>query len=155
MTVHLGQAQWTTWDLHAQTLAEVASAIEAMDEPGNTDWSHSSYTTHHDNSGTVDSVDVTVNVTVSMPHWVERDHATTAEQTEWDRALAALHAHEQGHVDLVHTYLEHIDTHMIGHDEAGAHAVWNETFTNLQAASDHYDAGNGHGTQAGTTIQVP
>jgi hypothetical protein len=40
-------------------------------------------------------------------------------------------------------------------DEAAAAQVWADTFTNLQAASDQYDAANGHGTNAGTTITVP
>jgi predicted secreted Zn-dependent protease len=153
--VTIGMPVWSTWDLHASDLAGVVSAIEGMPEAGNTDWSHSAYTSHHGDSGAVESVDVTVEISVSLPHWVERDSAPHAEQLEFDRATAALHTHEQGHVDLVHTYLEHIDTHMVGGPESHAAQVWSETFHNLQAASDHYDAGNGHGVSEGTTITVP
>jgi predicted secreted Zn-dependent protease len=155
MTVTMGQAAWSTYDVSGATLADIVSALEGSDEAGSTDWHGSTYTSHHGEDGQVTSVDVQVQITVSMPHWVERAQAPHAEQVEWDRFVAALHAHEQGHIDLVHTYLEHVDGHMVHMDEAAAAQVWADTFTNLQAASDQYDAANGHGTNAGTTITVP
>jgi predicted secreted Zn-dependent protease len=42
-----------------------------------------------------------VKTRITMPHWPGYDSAPDADQREWDRFLAALKAHEQGHVDLV------------------------------------------------------
>jgi predicted secreted Zn-dependent protease len=154
MSVTMGQPAWSTYDVSGHTLADIAALLEGSDEAATTDWHGSTYTSHHGEDGQVTSVDVHVHITVVMPHWVENSHAPHAEQAEWERFLTALHAHEQGHIDLVHTYLEHVDGHMVHMDEAAAAQVWNDTFTNLQAASDQYDASNGHGTTAGTTINL-
>lgn len=155
MTVTFHHPTWTHHDVSGSDLNAVSSLIAQQDEAATTDWSQSNYATHHNDAGRVDSVHVDVIITVDMPHWVERDHAPHPEQTEWDRFLHALGTHEEGHIAKVHEYLEHIDAHMLHHDEAGADQVWQDNLQALQHASDVYDSHTGHGTTQGTTITIP
>lgn len=155
MPVTFHHPTWSTHDVSGNDLDAVASAIAQQDEAATTDWAQTHYTEHHNDAGQVTSVDVDVIITVDMPHWVERDHAPHAEQVEWDRFLHALRTHEEGHITKVHEYLQHIDAHMIHHDQAGADQVWRDNLDALQRASDEYDSHTRHGETQGTVITIP
>ena len=155
MTVTFHNPNWSTTDYSGSNLQAVVDVLLAKEEAGDTDWSQTTYSTHHNDAGQVDSVHVDVIINVDMPRWVERDQASHAEQVEWDRFVHALHTHEEGHIAKVHEYLQHIDAHMLHHDEDGAAQVWNDNMTALQHASDEYDSHTNHGVTQGTTITVP
>src|SRR5262249_4310361 len=98
---------------------------------------------------------VDVQITVTMPHWAGASSAPPEEQAEWERFLGALRQHEQGHVDLVHTYLNNADTLIQGVDETTAAQQGQANHPALHTASDQYDAGNNHGENEGTVINLP
>lgn len=154
MPVTINDAQWSTYDVHGQTLAEAAQQIEHLHEAGQTQW-HPSYHATRWSGNVIAAVQVDVNVSVSMPHWVEAAAAPFEQQAEWERFVGALHTHEQGHVDLVTVYLQDVDTLLENVTEETAAQQWRDNLAALQQASDQYDAGNDHGRNEGTTITLP
>jgi predicted secreted Zn-dependent protease len=154
MTVTMHDVQWTQQDVPGHTLEEVANHIAQMDEAGQTHW-HPTYHATRWEGQTIAEATVEVQITVTMPHWAGASAAPPEEQAEWERFLGALRAHEQGHIDLVHTYLEHADSLLEGVDEHTAAQQWQANLDALKAASDQYDAGNNHGENEGTVINLP
>jgi predicted secreted Zn-dependent protease len=154
MPVTISGPQWTTFDVHGPTLTEIGQHLEAMPEAAQTGW-HGGYHVTRWTGNTIAAVQVDVNISVSMPHWVENSAAPAAQQAEWERFLTALRAHEQGHVDLITTYLQHADTILENVSEETAAQNWNDNNAALQAASDQYDTSTDHGRNAGTTINLP
>lgn len=51
-------------------------------------------------TGTVSSVNVTVSITTTLPHWTGYAAASASEQKAWDSSLAALKSHEAGHAAI-------------------------------------------------------
>lgn len=154
MTVTIHDAQWTTYDVHGHTLADVAWHIEQLPEAGETRW-HPTYQATRWSGNVIAAVQVDVHVTVSMPHWTEAAAAPSCQQAEWERFVGALRAHEQGHIDLATTYLQSVDTLLENVTAETAQQQWHDNLAALQQASDQYDAGNDHGRNAGTTITLP
>jgi predicted secreted Zn-dependent protease len=155
MTVTIQPTSESTYEVHGSTLAEVGQHIEHMQEAAQTHWHASYHVTQWGEGNTIVAAQVDVQITVSMPHWAGANARPQAEQDEWNRFLAALRTHEQGHVDLANQYLQHADTLLQGYDEHAAAKQWQDNLTALQQASDAYDAGNDHGRNTGTTITVP
>lgn len=155
MTVTIHPTTWINEDIHGHTLAEVGAHIEQMAEAGQTHWTPSYHVTRWSAANSIEAVQVDVQITVTMPHWAESSSAPPEEQAEWERFLGALHAHEQGHIDLVVQYLQYVDTLLEGVTEQTAAQQWHDNLAALQSASDDYDAGNDHGRNAGTTINLP
>jgi predicted secreted Zn-dependent protease len=153
MPVLIYEPQWTTYDVHGHTLAEVARQIEHLPEAGQTHWQPSYHVTRW-SGNVIAAVQVDVHVTVSMPHWAEAASAPPEQQAEWERFVGALQTHEQGHIDLVTTYLQDAVTILENVTEETAAQQWHDTLAALQAASDQYDAGNDHGRNEGTTITI-
>lgn len=154
MTVTIHDAQWTQYDVAGNSLEEVGQQISVMTEAGQTQW-HPTYAATRWEGQTIAEVGVDVSITVSMPNWPGASSATAEERAEWERFVGALHRHEQGHIDLVHTYLANADAVIAGNDEHVAAQHWHDTLQALQAASDHFDAGNNHGENEGTIITLP
>jgi predicted secreted Zn-dependent protease len=154
MTVTIHDAQWTQYDVVGSTLEEAANQVSQMTEAGQTHWQPTYAATRWEGQ-TIAEANVEVQISVSMPHWAGAASAPAAEQAEWERFVGALHQHEQGHIDLVHTYLANADTVIAGNNEHVAAQHWHDTLQALQAASDHYDAGNNHGENEGTVINLP
>jgi predicted secreted Zn-dependent protease len=154
MTVTIHDAQWTHYDVAGTTIEEVATQISQMTEAGQTHWQPTYAATRWEGQ-TIAEADVEVQISVSMPNWAGSAAGTPGEQAEWERFLGALHQHEQGHIDLVHTYLANADTLIQGNSEHDAAQHWHDTLQALQTASDQYDTGNNHGENEGTIITLP
>jgi predicted secreted Zn-dependent protease len=137
-------------NVHGSTLAAVASVISQEDEAGKAEWWPSYSLTGDDPP----SATVTVKTRITMPRWSEYDSACQAEKDEWDRFIAALEAHEQGHIDLVKQHLSGIDDQMAGQSADAAKQVWLSALGDLQAASDSYDVDSDHGRNQGTIINL-
>lgn len=141
------------YTLDADDLTAAAAVIAGMDEAATTEWLPVyDYTTA---GGLVDTVDVRVHVTVTTPLWTGYTRAAAAERREWDRFCTALRAHEQGHVELVREYLTGIDARLIGLTAPRAKLVWEDTLSDLRAASHAYDRRTDHGRRFGTVITPP
>jgi predicted secreted Zn-dependent protease len=154
MTVTMHDVHWTHHDVPGHTLADVAAHIGQMVEAGQTHWHPTFHATRWEGQ-TIAEAHVDVAITVTMPNWSGSSSASAEEQAEWERFLGALHAHEQGHLDLAQTYLANADTLLEGFDEHTAATQWQNNLHALQTASDQYDAGNHHGEDEGTIINVP
>ena len=155
MPVLTYEPTWKTYEVHGHTLEEVGHHIEQQAEAGQTHWVPRYHVMEWNADNTLKRVEVEVWIEITMPHWAEYDSATPAEKAEWDRFVQALHDHENGHIEIVRQYTENADVMMEGLSEHEADQKWQQNLQALQQASDQYDAGNDHGRNAGTTIQVP
>jgi predicted secreted Zn-dependent protease len=155
MTVTIHPASWSSYDVPGSTLAEVAQRIDHMQEAAQTHWHATYQVTQWGEGNHIVAANVDAQLTVSMPHWAGAASRPQAEQDEWNRFVAALHGHEQGHLDLAQQYLQHADALIQGYDEHSAAQQWQDNLTALQQASDAYDSSNDHGRNAGTTITLP
>jgi len=80
---------------HGETLKDIAAAVPP-DESGSVEFDFSVATNGDP------ATDVTLNVTqtLTMPAWAERDKQCPAIQAAWDSFVAALRAHENGHIEI-------------------------------------------------------
>jgi Bacterial protein of unknown function (DUF922) len=147
MGVEFADTERINVDGHGSTLSAVAAAISQQDEAGKAEW----FPTYALRDG---GVNVTVKTRITMPQWSEYDSACQAEKDEWDRFISALEAHEQGHVDLVKEHLSKIDEQMAGQSPDAAKRLWLNALSDLQSASDSYDAETDHGRNQGTIIDL-
>jgi Bacterial protein of unknown function (DUF922) len=150
MPVQFNDTEQVCSDVHGTTLVAVATLISQMDEAGKAEW-FPTYTLTADDPPTVS---VTVNTRITMPRWVEYGSASQPEKDEWDRFIAALEAHEQGHIDIVKQQLSGIDEQMAGPSPDAAKQIWQNALSDLQSASDNYDAQSDHGRNQGTIIDL-
>jgi predicted secreted Zn-dependent protease len=150
VSTEISDAEQESYDLRGASLADVAEEIALKDEAAQTEWfPQYSFTTTGQQLATAD---VTVKMRITMPRWPGYDSAPAADQSEWDRFLAALQVHEQGHVDLVLQHLSNIDEQLVGQSPTAARGVWDETLGALKSASDSYDRETNHGRNQGTII---
>ena len=153
MAMEYGDIEWVSYTVSGTTLQDVVDAVSHLPEAGSAEW-FPDYSYEADASGTVSDATVHVGWKITLPQWDGYDSATPTAQAEWDRFLAALEAHERGHLDLVDQQLRDLDTKMIGHSVHDAQQAFNTALAALQTASNTYDAGNDHGRNAGTVIDV-
>jgi len=144
--------EWVSSDVAAATLADAAAAIAHLPEAGATQYC-SQYQVQT-TEGHVTEVTLTVATRVTLPDWSGRQSASAPEQREWDRFAAALLAHEQGHLDLIVSYLNGLDQQMIGVSQDHAAAIYHQARQQLDAASDAYDQQTNHGLSTGTVIDL-
>jgi hypothetical protein len=143
MSVEFSGPERVACDIDGDNLAAVAEAISRKDEAGKAEW-----VPRYDYQVTGSNLS---SVTVT---WSGYGSARQAEKDEWDRFLAALETHEQGHIDLVVKYLSNIDEQMIGQSLDAAKQAWENALAALQSASDAYDRQSDHGRNQGTIIDV-
>lgn len=113
MTTTFGDVQWQTYAVAGATLQEVWDALSGLEEAGTAHW-EPAYTTQIGEDGTITSAEVTVASSITVPEWSDSSSASPAAQAEWSRWWAALEAHEQGHIALVHEHLARLDQRLVG-----------------------------------------
>lgn len=142
----------TTWNA-AGSLESIADEVEARQAGAHVRW-NPSYSVTLDGIY-VTAVTVNVPITKEMPVWAGRADASTADQAEWDRFLAALEVHEQGHIDIARRGLQGVGDRMIDSPEDMARQTFNNGVQSVQSQSDTYDASNGHGRTQGAVLTPP
>lgn len=152
MTVSIHTPDVHLYDVPGHTLTEAATVISSMAEAGKAEW-WPQYS-YESESGFVSSATVTVAQRKTMPRWHGYTDASSAVQAEWDRFWQALDAHEQGHFDLVSSYLANLDQVLVGQPVHDVQRVFNDALATLNAASTAYDAQTSHGVTQGTTIDL-
>ncbi|MES2639980.1 MAG: DUF922 domain-containing protein [Myxococcota bacterium] len=100
----------------------------------------------------VAGANVDASVTVELPRWAAPPEADPALVAEWDAWFRALRRHEQGHVDVVHTFAHDAerviaDAGCAGADEAGARIL-----DGLGRAQHDYDAQTASGHRQGASF---
>lgn len=143
-----------------RTLAEVAAAIETLDEAGKAGGTYRYRNVRYDASGSVLSLDLDVQLVLRMPVWAHYAGRPQAERDEWDRFYHALCYHEDGHLRITRTEVAAMYQALLGATEDTLDAVFAEEEQRIKDEHDAYDDRTDHGltqqTPHGTTvIQVP
>jgi len=149
----IGPPTPSSYAIQATSLADVLAAIGGREEAGLVGWVATP--NYAANTGTtVDTASVNVDISIEMPSWSPPATMLPKARAEWTRWYAALQAHEQGHIALVHTVYDGLAKKMIGKTLAAAAAVFKTANDSMQPKSDAYDKGNGHGLLKGTVLDV-
>jgi predicted secreted Zn-dependent protease len=150
MTVHINDPEVHMYDVPGHTLTEAGTVIASMAEAGKAEW-WPQFVYESDN-GVVSSVTVTVPQRKTMPRWQGYADASQSMKDEWDRFWRALETHEQGHFDLVTSYLSNLDLVLVGHAVDDVQRVFTDAIAALDAASSAYDVHTSHGVTQGTIL---
>jgi hypothetical protein len=136
----------------ASSLADVAAAIGGRSEAGHVGWQPAF--DFHQTDGRIDSVTISVPIELQMPSWSPPSAMLPKARAEWDRWYAALRAHEQGHIDLVHQVFDGLAARILGATVRAGQTLFERAKASLAAKSRAYDARTGHGTRQGTVMNV-
>jgi predicted secreted Zn-dependent protease len=134
------------------TLEEVAAFIGAREEAGKTEWP-TRYNWRPLDNGTV-AVDIDCDLHIEMPHWDGYAGAPPADQAAWDAFFAALTEHEDGHVWIVHSWLDDSDHWLAESTDATVDADFAALMDKIQHHSDEFDALTDHGINRGCVINL-
>jgi predicted secreted Zn-dependent protease len=105
-------------------------------------------------NGKVIDATIDVAITVTMPEWSGLTGSSRAAREEWERFIAALDTHEQGHVLLVGEMLRGLGESLIGKSKSAALGICTKKFSDLNKASKKYDSTTGHGRVQGAVINT-
>ena len=149
----IGPPTPSSYAVTASSLADVLAAIGGRDEAGHVGWVATP--TYAANMGTtVDTASVNVDITIEMPSWSPPSTMLPKAKAEWARWYAALLAHEQGHIALVHAVYDGLAKRMIGKSLSAAATIFRTANATMQPKSDAYDVKTGHGLKTGTVLDV-
>jgi len=152
-TETIGPPTSANYAVTGSSLADVLAAISGRDEAGHVGWVATPK--YAANTGTtVDTASVNVDITIEMPSWTPPTTMLPKAKAEWTRWYAALLAHEQGHIALVHTVYDGLAKKMIGKTLTAAGAVFSTADATMQPKSDAYDTKTDHGLKTGTVLDV-
>jgi predicted secreted Zn-dependent protease len=102
-----------------------------------------------------------VDVTFTMPRWVDRDRAPPELQAKWDRFIAALWVHERGHRDIGVAVAQDIERAIADLGRLGKCGTEFRDFIqglakvyldDIQPRHDKYDRETGHGRTQGAGV---
>lgn len=151
-TETIGPESLTTYAVAASSLADVTTAIAARPEAGRVGWATD---LRYGASGrSVDAVEVTVTIDLEMPDWTPPPTMLPRARAEWDRWYAALLAHEQGHIDLVHEHFDGLAERLLGRSPRQVDRAFRAARTALTRASAAYDRRTSHGRRQGTVMDL-
>lgn len=151
-TETVGPPAESSYAVTASTLDDVSSALEAMPEAAKVEWIPKK---DYNFEGTkVTQVTVDVKITLEMPAWTPPATMGPKSKAEWTRFRAALRAHEDGHVKLVHDHFDGIAKKMLGKTPKQADTLFTNATAALDTASKAYDTTTDHGKKTGTIIDV-
>jgi hypothetical protein len=125
--------------LHGTKLADLAAAMS--DEAGSVEFDFSVAT--QGEPSTSATLDVTQ--TMTLPQWAERDTASQAAQRSWDRFLAALRQHENGHLTIDKQMFTGAHRRFVGIPSAQVEQKSNTLRAQVQAKQDAFDTQTDHG----------
>ena len=124
-----------------------ASGEHAAETTWNVSWRY-----RPDASGTCQATGVTTQITVSFPHWTPPIETSPALVADWDRFVAALATHEEGHAQLVQSGVANIAPAIAAGSCREADAAAGAVMAQIQQENDAYDAQTGHGASQGATF---
>ena len=152
-TETIGPETSSSYAVAASSLADVAAVIGGRAEAGHVGWVEQMSSSA--NTGpTVDTVSVTVGIDLEMPSWSTPSAMLPRARAEWSRWYAALMAHEQGHIQLVHDVHDGQAATLLGKTPSAATTAFNASKASLTNKSNAYDTKTGHGLKTGTVLDV-
>ncbi len=152
VTEVIGPPAPSSYAVSALSLADVAAQMSARDEAGHVGWSLDMNFTAP--KGPVETVTLTAAITLEMPAWTPPATMLPKARAEWNRWYAALMAHEQGHIDLVHAKFDGLAAKMVGQSPTKANQMFAAARRSLTTASAAYDTKTNHGMNTGTIMNV-
>ena len=111
-----------------------------------------SWTFQPDASGTCQATGVSTRITVTFPHWTPPVGTSPALVADWDRFVAALATHEEGHVQIVQSGVPNIAPAIASGGCQTANTAAGAVMTQIQQQSDAYDAQTNHGASQGAVF---
>jgi hypothetical protein len=151
-TESVGPVSESGYAVEASSLADVAAAIGGRSEAGHVGWGPAFG--YHQTDGRIDSVTITVTIDLQMPSWSPPAAMLPKARAEWTRWYAALRAHEQGHIDLVHKVFDGLAARLLGKTVGVGQQLFENAKASLNAQSRAYDTRTGNGTRTGTIMDV-
>jgi hypothetical protein len=151
-TESVGPVTESSYAVEASTLADVAAAIGGRSEAGHVGWVPA--LDFHQTDGRIDSVTINVTIDLQMPSWSPPASMLPKARAEWTRWYAALRAHEQGHIDLVHQLFDGLAARILGKTVRAGQGLFDTAKASLAAQSRAYDTRTGNGTRQGTIMNV-
>ena len=127
--------------------------IGGRDEAGHVGWVES-MSSSAATGPTVDTVSVNVDISLEMPSWTPPSTMLPKARAEWTRWFAALAAHEQGHIKLVHDVHDGISKKILGKAPKAGETLFNTAKASLATKSKTYDTTTDHGLKTGTVLNV-
>ncbi len=152
-TETIGPETSSTYAVAASSLADVAAVIGGREEAGHVGWVEQ-MSSSANTGATVDTVSVTVDIALDMPSWSPPSAMLPRARAEWSRWYAALMAHEQGHIKLVHDVHDGQAARLLGKTPSAATTAFNASKASLTNKSNAYDTKTGHGLKTGTVLDV-
>jgi predicted secreted Zn-dependent protease len=104
--------------------------------------------------GVITTVHITADITLEMPAWTPPTTMLPKAKAEWRRAYAALLAHENGHIKLVHDVFDGLAAKLLGKTSAVGKAMFATAKAKLATDSKAYDKKTANGQNTGTIIDV-
>ncbi len=151
-TESVGPVTESSYAVEASTLADVAAAIGGRSEAGHVGWVPT--LDFHQTDGRIDSVTINVSIDLQMPSWSPPSSMLPKARAEWTRWYAALRAHEQGHIDLVHQLFDGLAARILGKTVRAGQQLFATAKASLATQSRAYDTRTGNGTKQGTIMNV-
>lgn len=152
VTESVGPVSESSYAVTASSLADVVAAIGGRSEAGHVGWAPA--LDFHQTDGIIDSVTISVSIDLEMPSWSPPSSMLPKARAEWTRWYAALRAHEQGHIDLVHQAFDGLAARLLGTSVGRGQRLFASAKASLAATSRAYDARTGNGTRQGTVMDV-
>ena len=152
-TEAIGPPSSSTYAVSGSSLDDVSTFISTRDEAGHVGWVED-MAASGSNGSTLDTVSVTVAISLEMPSWTPPSTMLPKARAEWTRWYAALAAHEQGHIKLVHDVHDGLARKLLGKTPRAADTLFDAAKASLTAKSKAYDTTTGHGLKTGTIIDV-
>jgi predicted secreted Zn-dependent protease len=148
----VGPVAESSYAVEASSLADVVAAIGGRSEAGHVGWGPT--LDFHQTDGRIDAVTISVSIDLQMPSWSPPSSMLPRARAEWTRWYAALRAHEQGHIDLVHTVFDGLAARLLGATVRTGQQRFENAKASLSAQSRAYDTRTGNGTRTGTVMNV-
>ncbi len=143
-----------TYDIVGTTLAAVAKQLDPKE------WGRCTYDYDYiyetAANGRVTKVDVTLRLTIRLPHWQGKDYdqASAAVKEEWQRMLTALETHEDGHADIARTWAATMQTRLLGQRGGRVAQRHSQTRAAIKRAQDEFDKKTKHGQNQGVSLDL-
>jgi hypothetical protein len=137
------------------TLRQVAGQLAARSEAGSVTSQLTNAAYVATAAGRLRIVSITVNETLLMPVWTNRDERPPAEQREWDRFHAALLAHEREHIEIDRRVFANLHRACLRQTIARMNELIDEAVALADQQNRDFDTTTAHGRNTGTRISPP
>lgn len=151
-------------DLRARLLTASDYAGRVQRFAGQADWNIEWQTCLERQPGScrIAGIDLTVNVTYTLPRWADREWSTREMRARWDRYARNLAEHERGHGEIALQVARLIESDLVGQSaetcaalDAEAASRINTLMRQGEAMQSAYDRSTQHGVTQGATFPFP